>query len=160
MKRFIVLMIAAVLLGGAIGGAFIGGTVIGKDQGKNEAAQDLQNRASQFSSRFGQSSSADGNTEQPSDFVPPTGNGTIIGRGTMGTIENIEGNTITVKTAAGTSVNVITSSATAVQKIDTGNVSDLKPGDTISVSGETQDDGTVQAASILISPVVPVFQRP
>jgi hypothetical protein len=159
MKRFLILLVAAVLLGSAIGGAFIGGIAIGKNQGKDEASQDLQNRVSQFSSRFGQDNSTSGNTVPPSGFTPPSGGGIVIGRGTTGTIEKIENNTISVKTADGSSVNVITSSSTTVQKMDTGSTNDLKPGDTISVSGETQEDGTIQAANILISSGISVFQR-
>ena len=160
MKRFMILLAVAVLLGGSIGGAFIGGMVIGKDQGKVAATQDLQNRTSQFSSRFGQDSSTGGSTLPQSGFTPPTGGATIIGRGTMGTIEKIEGDIITLKTMKGSSVTVVASETTTVQKMVNGTVTDLKTGDAISVTGETRDDGSVQATNISITPILPSQSQP
>jgi hypothetical protein len=159
MKRFVVLIIAAVLVGGAIGSAFIGGVAIGKDQGKEEATQDLQSRVGQFSGRFNQD--ATGSTDQSSGFTPPSGTGTFIGRGgTIGTIEKIEGNIITLKTVNGKSVSVVTSSDTTFQKMTSGSVKDLKTGDNITVSGETKDDGTVQATNVFMTPIMTIQQQP
>ncbi len=159
MKRFIVLIIAAVLVGGAIGGAFIGGVAIGKDQGKEEATQELQSRVGQFAGRFSQDTT--GSTDQPSSFTPPAGTGTFIGRGgTIGTIEKIEGDTITVKTINGSSVKVVTSSSTTFQKMVSGTISDLKTGDAITVSGETRDDGSVQASTVLLTPSMTIQRQP
>ena len=159
MKRFVILIIAAVLVGGAIGGAFIGGVAIGKDQGKEEATQDLQSRVGQFAGRFNQDTT--GSTDQSSGFTPPAGTGTFIGRGgTIGTIEKIEGDTITVKTMNGSSIKVVTSSSTTFQKMVSGTLSDLRTGDTVTVSGETNDDGTVQATNVFMTPIMTIQQQP
>lgn len=140
MKRFIILLVAAVVLGGSIGGAFIGGIAIGKSQGREEVTQELQNRTSQFAS------------DQQSGLTPPTGAGMLLGRdGTIGTVEKIEGGVITVKTLTG-SISVITSSSTTVQKMGSGSLTDIKTGDSITISGATKDDGTIQATSIFITP--------
>jgi hypothetical protein len=152
MKRFIILLVAAVVLGGSIGSAFIGGITIGKSQGREEVTLELQNRTSQFASRFGQDGTQSGADDQQSGLTPPAGIGIPFGRGsTMGMVEKIEGGIITVTTPTGT-VNVITSSGTTVQKMGNGSLIDIKTGDTISVSGESKDDGTIQATSIFITP--------
>ena len=152
MKRFVILLVVAVVIGGAIGGAFIGGIAIGKSQGREEVTQELQNRTSQFASRFGQDSTQSGTNDQQSGLTPPTGAGLPFGRGgTIGTVEKIEGGVITIKTMTG-SVSVTTSSSTTVQKMGSGSLIDIKTGDSITVSGETKDDGSIQATSIFITP--------
>jgi hypothetical protein len=157
MKRFIILIIVAVLVGGAIGGAFIGGVAIGKDQGKEEAAQNLQNRIGQFQSGGGQFINPGGSSG--STFNPPDGERAFIGRGgTIGTIEKIEGNIITLKAMNGTSVNVITGDETSIQKMVDGSLADLKTGDNVTVSGTTNDDGTVQATGIVMTPIMTIQQ--
>jgi hypothetical protein len=149
MKRFFIYLIAAIVIGGIIGGIFIGGIALGKSQGREEMTQEMQDQTIQFTSRFGQ----DGLTNLPADMTPLTGTGIPFGRGgTMGIIEKIEGNTITVKTMSGSSINVVTSSETTFKKMGSGSLSDIKTGDSISVSGTSQDDGSIQATSILITP--------
>jgi hypothetical protein len=69
----------------------------------------------------------------------------------MGTVEKIEGGIITLTTPTGF-VSVITSSSTTVQKMDSGSLTDIKTGDSITVSGETKDDGSIQATNIFITP--------
>ena len=154
MNRFTIWLIAAVLIGGAIGGVFIGGITLGKNQGREEVTQEMQSRTGQFSSFFSQDNTQSGTTDQQSSLTPPTGTGMPFGRGgTMGTVEKIEGGVITVKTFSGT-VNVITSSDTTVQQMGAASLSDIKTGDNISVSGESQDDGSVKATSIFITPTI------
>jgi hypothetical protein len=50
------------------------------------------------------------------------------------------------------SVSVTTSSSTTVQKMVSGSLTDIKTGDSITISGETKDDGSIQATSIFITP--------
>lgn len=154
MKHFIILLVVAVLVGGVIGGAFIGGIAIGKDQGREEITQEMQDRTSQFASRFGQNDT----TDQRTDMTPPTGAGILFGRGgTMGTVEKIEDGVITITTANG-SVKIFTSSSTTLQKMDGGSLNDIKIGDNITISGESQDDGSIQATSIFITPKIIVTE--
>ena len=153
MKRFITLLVAAIFLGGVLGGIFIGGITIGKSQGREEVTQELQDQASQFASRFVQDG-AQGITDQQTGLMPPAGAGMPFGRGgIMGTVEKIEGSVITVTIPDGT-VNVITSDSTTVQKMDSGSLTDIKTGDSITVSGDRQDDGSIQATSIVIAPAL------
>lgn len=156
MKHFSILLIVAILIGGVIGGTFIGGITLGKNQGREEVTQELQNRASQFASSFGQDTTQNSATDQQSSLTPPAGTGMAFGRGgTMGTVEKIEGGIITVTTPTG-SVSVVTNASTTVQKMGIGSLTDIKTGDSITISGETQYDGSIQASSIFITPNIVV----
>lgn len=151
MKRFTILIIAAVVLGGVIGGTFIGGVTLGESQGREEITQEMQNRTSQFVSSFSQGDAQSSTDNQESAFTPPTG--AFMGRGgTMGTVEKIEDNVITIITMDGSSVDVVTGNNTTFQKTDTGTLNDVEIGADITVSGETQEDGSIEANSIYINP--------
>jgi len=67
--------------------------------------------------------------------------------GTMGTIESVNGNVLTVETNDGR-VQVNTSETTMVEKYTSVEVSDLIVGEQIVVSGSTNDDGSITARSI------------
>lgn len=58
---------------------------------------------------------------------------------------------ITIATSNG-AVNIITSDDTSIQKMEDGSLADIEVGDNITVSGEIQDDDSIQATSILITP--------
>lgn len=70
------------------------------------------------------------------------------GRGTTGTIERVDGGTITVKTAQGSEVTVSTSDSTTVAVSKPGKLTDLKPGATVVVQGQADQNGTVAAQAI------------
>lgn len=70
------------------------------------------------------------------------------GRGTVGTVDRVEGTTVYVKTAQGTDVAVTTSDSTTVGVTTEGKLADLKPGATVTVQGQTGEDGKVQATAI------------
>jgi Cu/Ag efflux protein CusF len=69
------------------------------------------------------------------------------GRGTNGTIASIDGSTFSVTTPAGTTVKVVTNSSTTFTVASTGSVSDIKPGDNVTVMGTTSGT-TVDAERI------------
>ena len=69
-------------------------------------------------------------------------------RGTVGTIDHIDGTDVYVKTQDGRTVKVSTSDTTRVRISQDGKVSDLKPGSTVAVQGNTGSDGTVTAQTI------------
>ena len=88
-----------------------------------------------------------------------TGNGTGAGTGagaaggarggfTAGTIESIDGDTITLKLTDGSTVKVSTSDTTTVTKSSTAKVSDLATGETITVTGQADSSGDVTATRI------------
>ena len=141
-KSFVFLLIAVVVLGGALGGAFAGGMAVGKSQGKEEASQDLQG---ELASRFGQRP-AQSDAAQTGMF------GGLGRQGTVGTVEEIEGNVLTVNTMMGTTVRVLIADDTLIQKTGEGTLDDVSPGSQVTVSGEEQDDGSIKAASVFITP--------
>ena len=69
------------------------------------------------------------------------------GQLTTGTVESVDGSTVNVKTSDGTVVAVATNSDTTVTVTRKIALSDLAVGDTIAVTGET-DNGTVAATAI------------
>ncbi|MYW94088.1 hypothetical protein G3I59_26640 [Amycolatopsis rubida] len=74
------------------------------------------------------------------------------GRGTVGTVEKVDGSTITVKTMQGSEVTVSTSDSTTVGVTQPGKLSDLKPGQPVTVQGRTGADGSVTAQAIVAQP--------
>jgi hypothetical protein len=84
------------------------------------------------------------------DIAPPSG--VFGGRGTSGTVQVITGNTITITTRDNKTVSVATSNTTSVQMMTTGQLSDIIIGVSITVSGEIQQDGSIKATSISITP--------
>jgi hypothetical protein len=110
-------------------------------------------------SAFGSSSSSAGTARQPGAGGPQAGNpsgtqGGIgtggfrgAGRGTSGTVERVEGNT-----AQGTEVKVSTSDSTTVGLTQPGKLTDLKPGATVVVQGQPDQDGAVTAQAITQEP--------
>ena len=77
------------------------------------------------------------------------GTGTGAGGGfTAGTIEAIDGSTITLKLADGSTVKVVSSSATTVTKAAIATVGALKAGESITVVGTKDASGNVAATSV------------
>ncbi len=73
-----------------------------------------------------------------------------FGRGgfTAGTIVSINGNVIVVKNQQGTDVNVTATSTTTVTNTIPGALTDLKPGDTVTATGQPDSSGNVTALTI------------
>lgn len=147
-KSFIILVVTVVILGGIIGGAFVGGIAIGKSQGQDEINQDTQSRLGEFASRFGKGE-LQKEMPQPGSQFP----GSLLGkRGTMGTVEKIEGNVVTITTMQGATIRVLISDSTAIQKMAEGELADISPGASVTVSGEQQEDGSIKATSVFMTP--------
>ena len=143
---FIILLAAVVILGGAIGGALAGGMTIGTSQGREEATQELQSQLSQLTARSGQKGTQQG-TPQPDSGLP----GGLFGKGgTVGTVESVEGNVITLNTLEG-AVRVLVAADIPIQKMGEGSLDDISSGDSITVSGEQEDDGSIDATNIFIT---------
>ncbi|WP_037366250.1 DUF5666 domain-containing protein [Amycolatopsis orientalis] len=103
---------------------------------------------------FGPSSGTSSARTAPADGQQGTGFGgrTAGGRGTVGTVEKVDGSTVTVKTPQGSEVTVSTSDSTTVGVTQPGKLSDLKPGQTVTVQGRTGSDGSVTAQAIVAQP--------
>lgn len=67
---------------------------------------------------------------------------------TSGTVTAIDGDSVTLELDDGSTVTVTTSGDTTVTTTDEASVSDLAEGDSLTVVGETDDDGNVAATSI------------
>ena len=149
-KSFIALLAVAVILGGAIGGALGGGIAIGKSQGRQEARQELQ---SQIGGYYSLPSGQGNVTTGQGNFQLP-GNNTGIPSGigaTVGTVEKVEGNVVTLNTREGTTVLVNVGSGTSIQKTVEGSLEDISLGENIAVSGDKNEDGSIDAKSITIT---------
>jgi len=81
-----------------------------------------------------------------------TAGGGFAGRGTVGTVERVDGSTVYVKTTQGTEVAVTTGAGTTVSVTQPGKVTDLQPGANVVIQGSTGDDGKLAAQSITQSP--------
>lgn len=141
-REFVLLIVAFMVFGGAIGGAFVGGIAVGERRGQDLAQQKLPSQSPGSTLRqsqtpgLGQSSGSQG--------ISSSG-------GLTGTIEKVEGNTITVNTTRGP-IRVTLGQNTLIQKSSPGSASDLQPGQQLTVVGQRAEDGTIQARSILLLP--------
>jgi len=137
-KSFVTLLVVAVILGSAIGGALAGGIAIGKSQGS---------QTNQYSSL----PSGLGNISGLGNFQFP-GNNTGIRSGsgtTAGTVEKVEGDIVTLNTGTGT-VLVNIGNSTSIEKMAEGSLGDISIGANITVSGNKNADGSIEARSITI----------
>ncbi|MFE4952580.1 hypothetical protein ACFRCW_00355 [Streptomyces sp. NPDC056653] len=79
----------------------------------------------------------------------PGGNAAAGGSGmTVGTIKVIDGSTIYVTDPQGAVIKVTTGTSTQVSKSTTGKVSDLKPGQTVTVRGSQSSSGDITATTV------------
>lgn len=169
------LVVAVLVLGGAIGGAFAGGMVLGKSQSA-EAAQvgappsSPSGLGQQFSGGADPQSldqlrqriqSGEVSQEEIAQlrqgFQGQFGRGGAGGQGftgranLTGTIERVEGNTVTVNTSQGP-LHAAVGEDTAIRQFAQLELADLLEGMQVTVVGVRGDDGTVEAQSILLVP--------
>jgi hypothetical protein len=86
----------------------------------------------------------------PGGGNPPAGGSVPDGAGfTTGTIERIDGDTIYIQTLDGQTVEVRTSGDTDIQVTTEGTAEDLAEGETVIVQGDSTDDGSLDATSIV-----------
>ncbi len=158
-KAFMLLLVGVLMLGGGIGGAFASGMAIGKSQGKDAAQKTL---APLSPSGSGQQTQGQLTEEQLQQFrqqfqgqsgqTGQDGAQVIPGRGGLtGTVEKIEGNTLTVNTAQGP-LQATIGADTTIQMSVQGTAQDLKTGLRVTVVGQRGQDGNVAATSIIITP--------
>lgn len=72
------------------------------------------------------------------------------GRGAAGTIDSVNGTTIILTTRNGQKVTVTAADTVAVTLRSPGSVADLKPGQTVVVSGQRGSDGSITASRIAV----------
>lgn len=75
-------------------------------------------------------------------------NGEAVGGVTAGEVTSVKGSTLYVETNDGTTVRVVPGSGAEVTRNAKANASAVQPGDTVVVSGEADDDGTISADAV------------
>ena len=138
------------LAGGVIAaGSFAGGALVEKNNGSSSGAGGA---AAAFAKlRSGSGSGSTGGFGGFSRGGSGTGTGTGTGAGggaTSGTIKLIDGNTIYVTNSSGNIVKITAGSSTSVSIASNGTVSQLQPGQTVTVRGTTDSSGNVTATSV------------
>ena len=173
-KSFLGLLGVVLVLGGSLGGSFVGGIALGKSQGEEVTPNSApaQPTASPGQQSSGQSDgdslnqlrqriqSGQASPEELAQFrqqfqgqlTEGAGGRGFAGRGGLtGTIENIEGNTVTINTLQGPLQATIVEETT-IQRFAVGTLADLLAGVRVTVTDQRGEDGTVEASSILIIP--------
>lgn len=137
------------------GGSFYGGTVYGKSQA--EAASPT--RAGLGGAGFGGGALLDG-TDLPEQARAALearraagGGGTAAQSGmTFGEVESIEGDTVIMRDMNDKQIRVQVAETTLVEKYASVTVAELEVGETITVSGNQNADGSIMARSIQAAP--------
>ncbi len=80
--------------------------------------------------------------------------GRSFGGMVAGQILSTDTNMLTVKNQDGGSRIVLLSASTTINKVSTGTVADLKVGQDVTINGASNTDGSVNAKSIQIRPVM------
>ncbi len=179
-KAFSVLLVFVLVLGGGLGGAFAGGVALGKiqsDDGGSSAplpfsprqgpsGQAGQQPTDQARQQFGSGQPSQQDLDQlrqrfQSGEINPehldglrqqfSGQGFPGGGGLTGTIEEIEGDTVTVDTPHG-ALQATINDETVIRKLAVGEPVDLQAGVRVTVIGQPGEDGVVAARSILLNP--------
>lgn len=146
MNKATVGVIAVLILAVVAGGAFYAGTKVGENRVLQNPASFLQQvrpEGGQFQNRFfgQQGTPLAGQTPQPS-----LRGGQGFG-GTMGTIEEVEGDTLILSTQEGT-LRVQTTDTTLIERYESVQVENLEVGEQVIVSGSENADGSLTARSI------------
>lgn len=171
-KSFVPLLIAVLVLGGSLGGAFVGGIALGKSQTEGTPSSGAPLSSTDSTSRQTDQLSQEQLDEirqriQSGEFDPGArdqlrqqfqgqfdrgaGPGGFSGGGLTGTIEEIQGNTVTVNTPRGP-LQASIGADTTIQVFTDGTLADLLIGMRVTVIGQPGEDGTVQATSIVLVP--------
>ena len=146
-KSFVTLLVVAVILGSAIGGALAGGIAIGKGQGKSEARQTCQpDRPVSSTTGLGNGTTGQGNFQLPGNYT--------------GILQAVEQQwaqwrrsraICNTQHTYGHTVLVNIGNSTSIQKMAEGSLADISPGENITVSGNKNADGSIQARNITIT---------
>ncbi|MBI2171210.1 MAG: hypothetical protein HYU30_04205 [Chloroflexi bacterium] len=177
---FVALLIVVLAWGGTVGGAFAGGLVMGKNQADAAPASSLTGGSTAsptpsatpvqgtlpFRGLQGQAG-GDALTQEQLDQLRQQfqnradqggaagqtgGAGAFAGRGGLtGTVDRVEGNTLTVTTPQGPLTATITG-ATQVETLAAAKLTDIVPGAQVIVGGQRGADGTLLARTITIVP--------
>jgi hypothetical protein len=123
---------------------FIGGVLVQKHDGKSTGGTGAASAFTGAASRFGR-----GGTSGTGGFGAAGGTGGgAAGGAVTGTVTVVNGNTVYVTAADGSVYTVTTSGSTTVSIAQSGSVAQLKPGQSVVITGTTGSNGDVTAKSI------------
>lgn len=140
---------------------FIGGVLVEKGESSSSSSgAGASGLASRFAALRAGASAAAG-TSGASDTGARTGaaiggsGGASLGSGgftrpTAGTVAYLDGSTLYVTNTEGNTVKVTTSAGTTVNKTVKSAVKSIRPGETVTVTGETGSGGAISAESISV----------
>jgi Cu/Ag efflux protein CusF len=132
----------------ALVAALVVGGVAGVLIGQSTASASTQRTGFQNRGGFGGGEGFPGGGAGAPSGAPNAGGANGAGAFTAGTIQSVDGDTITVKLQDGSTVKVTTSDSTKVTETTDSSVSKLKSGDEITVIGEKDASGDVTATTI------------
>jgi hypothetical protein len=142
MKPVLSAIVALIVIAVVGAGAFIAGSNYGEAQAQNTRAEFFRNRQGGAPNGQGAPTGQNGQNGQGGQFGRPAA---------FGTVKSVSGNTIQVTQQDGSTVTVTTDAQTTIQKTVSGALSDIQPGERITVmSGQT--GSTIVARDIQIRP--------
>ena len=175
-KGFVLMIIALLILMGASGGSFVGGLLLGRSQeGTDEGslaamtpsapgqASEDQSNGSSFAQIQQQIQSGELSQDQIAQFRQQfqgqfgqrggnsSSGGFAGGDALVGTLEGVEGDTISVNTPQGT-LKATIGGETIIQQTAQISLEDLTQGMRLTVVGGRADDGTVEARTVIVIP--------
>jgi len=92
-------------------------------------------------------------SEQTGTSTPAAGRG-LAGRATAGTVQSVDGKTITLMAQDGSTVKASVGDSTVYQRTTDISAADIKVGDSVMVTGQEGSDGTVTAQIVQIGGAV------
>ena len=145
MKSVLSAIVALIVIAVVGVGAFIAGSNYGEAQAQNTRAEFFRNRQGGAPNGQGAPTGQNGQNGQ-------NGQGGQFGRpAAFGTVKSVSGNTIQVTQQDGSTVTVTTDAQTTIQKTVSGALSDIQPGERITVMS-SQTGSTIVARDIQIRP--------
>jgi hypothetical protein len=143
MKKLWIGIGAGLLVLAIAGGSFWGGTLYGRSQASRTAQRFFQQGAGDRAGQFpgGQFPGARVTRQVGQGDTPAMAGGVI------GTIQSIEGQTLTIESTDGT-IKVETTDTTLIEKTMPVTINDLAVDEQVIVMGRENDDGSITARSI------------
>lgn len=141
--KTVITIAVAIVLAVVIGvGGFFAGTAYGQSQANNTRAEFFRSRGGGGQGGQGGQTGMNGQGGQGGQFGRPAA---------FGTVKSVNGNTIIITQQDGSTVTVTANAQTVVQKTVNGTVSDIQPGERVTVESD-QTGSNVVARAIQVRP--------